>query len=239
MAEGPKLLAEALAAGAGIDTVFVDPAAASAAHLALVERAAARGASVIEVAPGVLARAADTVTPQPVAAVAAMAHVPLGALAVQGLVVVCAGLSDPGNAGSIVRSAAASGASGVVFGAGGVDLYNPKAVRASAGAVFRLPVVAGLSAAEALAGLGAAGFVRLAAVVRGGADHDRIDWSRPSAVVVGSESHGVDADLGAYLDAAVTVPMDAGSESLNAAMAATVVCFEAARQRRLASIGTR
>lgn len=237
VAEGPKLVAEALEAGAQLETVFVERDAASPVVVALVERAAAAGAEVVDVGAGVLARVADSVTPQPVVAVAAMVHVPLAALPASGLLVVCAGLADPGNAGTVLRSAAASGATAVVMCSGGVDLYNPKTVRASAGALFRLPVVAGASPEAALTEIRSRGFTRLAALARGGRDHDRVDWTRPTAVVVGSESHGLPGPLAAATEGSVTVPMHASVESLNAAMAATVICFEAARQRRAATIG--
>lgn len=237
MAEGPKLLAEALSAGADIETVFVDVSAATGETPGLVGRAAATGADVVEVAPGVLERVADVVTPQGVVSMVAMTHVPLLRIEPDGLVLVCAGVADPGNAGTIVRSAAASGASAVVFCAGGVDVYNPKCVRATAGAIWAVPIVAAPNVVEALTSLASRRFRRLAAVARGGIDHDRVDWTAPVALVVGNEAHGLDAGVAGHSDGAVTVPMQPRSESLNVAMAATVICFEAARQRRQASVG--
>jgi TrmH family RNA methyltransferase len=235
VAEGPKLLGEALAAGVVPETVFFEAAAGPELEL-LVGSAARAGADVVEVGPGVLRRVTSAVAPQPVVSVLAMVHVPLAALP-PGLAMVGAGLADPGNAGAIVRSAAAAGAGAVVLCAGGVDPYHPKAVRATAGALFRVPVVAGTAPGRALEELGRRGFTRLGAAAHGGTDHDRVDWCRPVAVVVGNESRGLDPELAGQLDGAVTVAMTAGSESLNAAMAATVICFEAARQRRRAGVG--
>lgn len=237
VAEGPKLLEEALRAGAGVETVFIDPAAAGGEHRALAEQAARSGASVREVDVGVLARVSDAVTPQPLVAVVAMVHVALPSLPADGLTVVCAGVQDPGNAGTVVRSAAASGSAAVVFCEGAVDIYNPKAVRASAGTLFHLPLAVGARPDEALGHYRALQVRTVGTVVRSGTDHDRLDWTRPAALVLGSESHGLPASLHDGLDDLVTIPMDRAAESLNVAMAATVICFEAARQRRAVERG--
>ncbi len=234
MVEGPKLLAEALDAGAAVETLFVD-ADAGDPHRELAERAAAVGGRVLETAPGVLARACDATTAQPVAAVVQMLHRPLESLAPAGSsdpVVVCVGLQDPGNAGTVLRSAAAAGCGAVIFCAGAVDVYNPKAVRASAGALFHVPVAADAPVHEALEEVARWGLRRIATVVRGGRPYDRTDLAGPCALVLGSESRGLPAELAVRMDEQVTIPMASGSESLNVAMAATVICFEAARQRR-------
>jgi TrmH family RNA methyltransferase len=232
VAEGPKLVAEALDAGSRVECVFIDLGHAGPNHIALAERAAAGGARVVRVESGVLARVSDAVTPQPVTAIVAMAHRPVDAIDAGGLCIVCAGLNDPGNAGTIVRSAAAAGAAAVLFCAGGVDPYNPKAVRASAGGLFHIPLVIGPEPVTVVEALRERGLTCWATVARGGRDHDRVDWTEPAALVVGSESHGLPDQIGAVVDGTVTIPMEPFSESLNAAMAATVICFEAARQRR-------
>ena len=237
MAEGPKLLEEALRAGAKVDTVFVDARAERPDHRSLVERAGQSGANVVETEPGVLDRVSDAITPQPVTAIVGMHHVPLESLPTGGLILVCVGVQDPGNAGTVVRSAAASGAAAVVFCAGAVDIYNPKAVRASAGTLFHVLLAAGAPADTVLDHLGALGVPRVATVVRGGRDHDRMDWVRPAAVVLGSETHGLPDALRDRIDLQVTIPMHPAAESLNVAMAATVLCFEADRQRRAATRG--
>lgn len=234
MIEGPNLVSEALRSGAIPEMVFVDPGLAAEEHRSLVEECRRRGADTVEVAPGVLARAGDAITPQPLAAVVAMLHVPLASLVGRRLVAVLAGVSDPGNAGAVVRSTAAAGGGAVVFCAGAVDMYNPKAVRASAGALFHVPLVAGPGPAETLEALGRAGLRRVGTVARGGRDYDRVDLTVPTAVVLGSEAHGLPAEVAGLLDEQVTIPTDDSTESLNVAMAATVVCFEAARQRRAA-----
>ncbi len=226
------MLAEALAAGR-VESVYLDPAAGPAAR-ELASRCLAAGAGVYDLEAGVLARVSGTVSPQPVLAVVADPCVPLSRLAgrVGNLVVVCAGLRDPGNAGTVVRSAAAAGADAVVACAGSVDLLNPKTVRASAGALFRVPVVNGADPAEALDTLGSWGLNRLGALAGGGVDYLAADLGRPSAIVLGNEAAGLGPELASRLDGTVTIPMAAGTESLNVGIAAAVLCFEVARRRR-------
>ena len=145
------------------------------------------------------------------------------------LVVIGTVLSDPGNVGTLMRSAAAAGASGARLGAGSVDAYNPKVVRASAGACFAIRIVEGLPAVELLEMLGAQGFRRIGAAGSGGLAPDAVDLGARTAIVLGNEAHGFDSTL--PLDEHVSIPMEVG-ESLNVAMAGTVLLFEVARQRR-------
>lgn len=230
--EGPTLLAEALDAGIAIAEAFVEPGADGA----LVARLEASGVAVHEVAEGVLAGAVSTVTPQPVAAIAACADVDLDA-ALAGppaLTLVLVGVADPGNAGTLLRTAEAAGAGAVLFCAGSVDPYNPKCVRASAGSLFHVKVVNGGEAAAVLQSVGEHGVRRVGTVVRGGVPYDSVDLTGPVAVVVGSEAHGVPTDAAALVDVAVTIPMVGRAESLNVGMAGAVLCFESLRQRRVA-----
>jgi len=184
---------------------------------------------------GVLERVGTTRTPQPVLAIAPMPELRAAALARDGLVVMGVALSDPGNLGTIVRSAEAAGAAAILLGPGSVDAYNPKVVRASAGAIFGIPVVdavaEGWSAVEALDALGELGRHRVGATAGTGTRYTDVDFTRPTAVVVGNEAHGIGAGLDAHLDGHVTIPMAGPAESLNVAMAASVLCFESARQR--------
>jgi TrmH family RNA methyltransferase len=234
--EGPRLLDAALAHDAPIDTVFV-ALDAPETSVAIGARAAERGATLVRLATGVCERVSDTVTSQGVVAVI---HEPPPALARDALaggdfVVVAEQVNDPGNAGTVWRSAAAAGASVIVLGAGSVDAYNPKLVRATAGACFSIPVADGLGVADALRALGDRGTHRVGATSRGGAPLASVELTGPCAVVVGHETRGLDPSL--PLDTLVTIPMASASESLNLAMAATVVCFEVARQRAAAAGG--
>ncbi len=226
--EGPKLVAEALAAGARIEHVYAAPGS----DPALVDRAVTAGARRHDLAPGVLERVSDTVTPQPVAAVVAAVDVTLESVEGGELFVVCVDVRDPGNLGTVFRIAEASGASGVICCEGSVDMYSPKTVRASAGSLFHVPLVAGLEPLQVLDRMGRWGVCRLGTDVHSGTPYDHVDFGRPTAIVLGNEAHGLDDDLGAALDGTVTIPMAGRTESLNVGMAAAVISFEAARQRR-------
>jgi TrmH family RNA methyltransferase len=219
--EGPKLVAEALAAGAPVEAVYVAEGTDfdAAAPVRVLQR-------------GVLERIADTVTPQPVLAVCGAVDVQLDAVGGATFVVVCVDLQDPGNAGTILRSAEASGAGAVVFAGASVDVSNPKAVRASAGSLFHVPVVNGGDAVAVLEELGRRGLRRLGTVARGGESLDDVDLTGPVALVLGNEAHGLPPEVDALLDGHLTIPMAGRSESLNVGMATSVLCFETARQRR-------
>jgi TrmH family RNA methyltransferase len=231
--EGRKTLGEARRSGAAVESVYIDPRTASPADRQEADACAAAGAEVFEVEPGVLDRAADTVTPQAVAAVVGMVDVALAAATRGGsqLMVVCAEVRDPGNLGSILRSAGAAGASAVVCCQGSVDMYNPKAVRASAGALFRVPVTAGTDPKEVLDEVARSGVTRWGTAADGGVVYSDADLTTPMALVVGNEAHGLPAWMDAHLDGTLRIPMASGFESLNVATATAVICFEAARQR--------
>jgi TrmH family RNA methyltransferase len=204
---------------------------------ALLSSAADRGARIFDLAAGVMERVADTVTPQPVCAVVAAVDISLEQLlgsrpAADRLLLVCADVRDPGNLGSVLRISAASGVAGVVVCAGSVDPYNPKTVRASAGAVFRVPLVKAPDPATTLRELRAGGVRLLGTAAVGGTDYLEADFDGDVALVLGNEASGLPAGLEAALDGAVTIPMAEGTESLNVAMTAAVLGFEAARRRR-------
>ncbi|GAC1322506.1 MAG: hypothetical protein NVSMB16_16570 [Acidimicrobiales bacterium] len=132
----------------------------------------------------------------------------------------------------MLRSAEAAGSAGVICCDGTVDVYNPKCVRASAGALFHVPVVAGGAAVSVLEALGHRGWTRLGTAVGAGDAYTEVDLTRPVAFVLGNEANGLPEGLGAGLDGLVHVPMQGRTESLNVGMACAVLCFEAARQRR-------
>jgi len=232
VAEGPRLLGAALDARADIEAVFVAGDAAGDLELdSLLQRAAAAGVRVFDLAPGVLERVADTVTPQPVLSVVRMPSATLDDVAGADFVVVCAGVRDPGNSGAIIRAADASGAGAVVCCEGTADPFNPKAVRASAGSVLHVPVVRGAIALEVLAALGRRGIRRLAAATRDGSNPENVDLVAPVALVFGNEASGLPGSLRTEIDEQVTIPMSGQAESLNVSLAAAVLCFEVRRQR--------
>lgn len=254
MIDGPTLLDEALRAGVELDAVYVEERALDEPWAAaLLGRCDALGVRRLDLADGTLEAATETVTPRPIAAIGRIRTRPLRYFtsSTSGLVLVLAGVTDPGNAGTILRSAEASGAKGVIATSGSVDLHSPKVVRASAGSIFRVPVAAaghdashaeGIAdgvdergaAADVVRALAGAGFATLGTVASGGTPYDLVDLTAPVAVVLGNEAHGLDAETQGALTNRVTIPMVGATESLNVAMAATVICFESARQRRRA-----
>ena len=234
MVEGPRAVDAALDRDAHLERALLGPRA-EVAFPALCARLRAAGIPLLSLKEGVLEKVGSTRTPQPLLAVAARPAVDRDALGRDGLVVVALAVADPGNLGTLVRSAEAAGAAAILLGPGSVDAYNPKVVRASAGAIFGIPVVdaesEGWTAVEALDALGELGRQRLGATATLGTPHTEVDFTRPTAVVLGNEAHGIDAAVGARLDGHVHIAMAGPAESLNVAMAATVLCFESARQR--------
>jgi TrmH family RNA methyltransferase len=234
--EGPRVIAAALDRDARLTAAYLGYGARSAFG-PLVGRLEAAGIPVADLKEGVLEKIGTTRTPQPVLAVAAWPVAGVADLVrlttsrPDGLFVVTVDVADPGNLGTIVRSAEAAGADGLVVAGGGVDVRNPKVVRASAGAVFGLPVVEMADATAAVATLREYGVACFGAVATGGDAPDQLTLGGPVAFVVGNEARGLNAPLLAALDGTVTIPMAGSAESLNVAMATTVLCFEAARQR--------
>jgi RNA methyltransferase, TrmH family len=221
--EGPRAIGAALDHGADLDEVLV----VGGAEIELVNRARASGATITHVEGEQLERALTTRTPQPIVAVAPMLAATAAEVADRARergspVVVLAGVGDPGNAGTVIRSAAATGAAGVLLTPGSVDPTNPKVVRASAGALFALPVAT-------VDDVSALGLVTVGAVA-GGLNPDEVDLSGPVALVLGGEAAGLPEDV--LFDTEVALPLDGGVESLNVAMAATVLLYEARRQRQ-------
>ncbi len=148
-----------------------------------------------------------------------------------GCVLVLAGVSDPGNVGTLVRAAEASGAVGVVVGPGTADVFSPKVVRASAGSIFGVPIAVVDDVVAALAELAAGDRRRYGTVAAGGTPYTDGDLAGPIALVLGNEAHGLPADVERALDGLLTIPMAGSAESLNVAMAGSVLLFEAKRRR--------
>jgi TrmH family RNA methyltransferase len=226
--EGPRVIAAALDRDVELLECYVG-ADATGESRSVAERAVARGVATRVLAAGMAERVGDTQHPQPIFAVAPLRRAGLEGLDGADLVLVATRIGDPGNAGTLIRSAAAAGAQVIVLGDGSVDAYNPKVVRASAGACFAVRIVEGCAAVEILTTLRSQGVTSLGAAASGGRPPEAFDFRRPTAFVVGNETEGLDPALG--VDGTVTLPMAAG-ESLNAAMAGTALLFEAARQRR-------
>lgn len=228
--EGVRLVHEALRAAYPIETMLYDADKGLAPELA--DAAAAASVPTVSVSAAVLAKCSDTETPQGVIAVAGKLQPPIADVLhdPRGLVVVVDGVQDPGNLGTIIRSADAVAASAVLLGAGTVDLYNPKTIRATMGSLFHLTIVHG----DLAPWLTAAAERGAQVVGTSLAAHDscyELDLTRPSWLVFGSEGAGVSPAVEALVTRRVVIPMPGRAESLNVAMAATVLLFEAARQR--------
>src|SRR5499433_4282090 len=180
LAEGPQAVGEALARGGVVTELFLT-AAARSRHGGLAAQASRQGAAVHTVSGEVMAELAQTITPQGILAVCRFVDVPLSALtaAAPRLVAILANVRDPGNAGTVLRTADAAGAGGVIFSDASVDPYNSKCVRATAGSIFHLPLVAGASVAEAVRAMREAGLRIVAADGRAGRSLDETGPAGP------------------------------------------------------------
>lgn len=245
LVEGPKALAEALDVPGCLVEVYAGPDAAQE-HAPLLGAAEAAGAVVHPVDDAALASLADTVTPQGVVAVCRFLDRPLEAVldrvregAVDGpapVVAMCVDVRDPGNAGTVLRCADAAGAAAVVLAGTSVDPYNPKAVRATVGSLFHLPLARTDDPLPTLDALRAAGFQLLAADGGGESDlDDLVDegaLAAPTVWVFGNEAHGLDPAVAAAADRRVAIPIHGRAESLNLATAAAVCLYASARAVR-------
>lgn len=232
--DGPRLVHEALDAGIVVDEVYVPADQVDAAAVVDLERAL-RAANIVVhlVAPEVFRSVASTEAPQPAIAVARPpVRDAAGVLASADALLVLVDVADPGNAGTLVRVAEAAGIGVVVACGQGVEWWNPKVVRAAAGSLFRVPVLTLADVHGVLASLHARGVTTLATSLGAGADYTAIDYRRPTALLLGSEAHGLPADVVASATTTVRIPMLGAVESLNVAMAGAVCAFEMARQRR-------
>ncbi len=232
LVEGPQAVGEAL--GCLRDLFMTD--ASMHRHPELAARAAGHGVNVIRVTEDVLSSISSTVTPQGVVGVAEVSPPHLTSiLAAATLLVVGTRVADPGNVGALVRVADAGGVDAVVLTAGSVDPWNPKAVRASAGSLFHLPVLSGPNVDDVLLACRQHQLHLVAADAHAQDVYTDMDLRAPTALVFGSEAHGLSSDVLSACDAVVRVPIHPregrAAESLNLATTVAVLVYEAARQR--------
>jgi TrmH family RNA methyltransferase len=228
LAEGPNLVEAALRRGL-VSEVFATSAA--------LERIGARFAALLTAAPVSLVteRAAkmlsDTVTPVGLVAVCVLPELSLESVLASGprLVAVAVGMSEPGNAGTLIRTADAMGADAVVFTGDSVDPYNGKCLRSSAGSIFSLPVVVDSDATAAVSSIRDSGFEVLATALDAPVDIRSADLSARTAWLFGPEAHGLPADVVALASQRVSIPMRGNAESLNVAAAAAICLYESSR----------
>ncbi|HWM56897.1 MAG TPA: RNA methyltransferase [Pseudonocardia sp.] len=235
LVEGAQAVGEALAQAARGDRwrmheLFVGPAAADR-HPELTAAARTAGVRVVPVTEAAAASLSDTVTPQGIVAVCDLLDVPVAAAlgARPTLVVVCAGISDPGNAGTVIRVADAAGADAVLLAGDTVDPHNPKAVRATTGSLFHLPIARDRDAGAVLAACAAAGLTVLVADAGGELELYRPEAAAvlagPVAWIFGGEAHGLPPGVAERADHRVRVPIRGRAESLNLATAAAICVY--------------
>jgi RNA methyltransferase, TrmH family len=253
--EGPKLIEDAVRSGLETEALLVcDAGEAQLERILSAARASEAGiprSRILRTTDKLFAGVAGTETPQGVAALFhprewGFEDVLRGRATAEGafrgdpaLVVVIAGVQDPGNVGTIVRSAEAFGATGVIAARGTADPWSPKAMRASAGSALRLPLLRGIAIPVVLAQLKMASVRIYAAASNASQTKDgSADFQGPAAIFIGNEGAGLPSEIRNAADALISIPISDTVESLNAGVAASVILFEAARQRRKAATGT-
>ena len=230
--EGWRLIEEALASGIVMVEVAVAPRAETERGKVVTERLVASGAVVRRVSDDVMDSLAETETSQGILAIARRpAFDEEQIFRDTPLIVVGVGIQNPGNVGALLRTAEAAGATGGYLTAESADPMSWKALRGSMGSAFRLPHVSGPSADDVLARLAAHGVTTIATVARGDR-YDAMDLTGPVAFLFGNEGAGLPAEVAARADRRVAIPMASPVESLNVAVAAGILLFEAGRQRR-------
>ena len=241
LVEGVKLLEECLAADLPVDEVAITSRLYTVPGGNDLRRKLERAAGAWhEVSDGVMARMSSVKTPP-----GALAIVRRPALTVEHLfaprattagntplVVIAAGVKDPGNLGALVRSAEAAGATGLWALAGGADPYREKAVRGASGSLFRLPVLGGAEPEAVVAACKERGLQLAIADGANGKAHHKVDFRKPTALILGAEAEGVPAVLRDAADTKVRIDMVQTVESLNVAVAAGVLLFECRSQRQ-------
>ena len=243
--EGPHLLEAAVAAHVTPRLIVFDPehlghTPAGRQTLGQIVEVRSRGVEALEASAAAIERASDTQTPQGVVAAIAVEDILAERVRarrrgrMRPLLLVLDAISDPGNLGTILRSALAADVDEVLLAAGCADPLAPKVVRAASGAHFHLPIRADQSWPEVASALGGSPVVQQVLLMEAGAHtpYDSVDLTQRTAVIIGNEAHGVSTQANRLATQRVSIPMWNKVESLNAAIAASVVLFEATRQRR-------
>ena len=234
LAEGPQAVREVVAHRSdAVQDLYVDIQSGTR-HTAVLEAAQAAGVPTREVSHEVLSAMCDTKVPQGIVAVCRPINVDLDAVlnAHPRLLLILTNVRDPGNAGTVIRGAAAAGADAVLVSDSSVDIYNPKVVRSTAGSLFHLSIVTGVPIPVLMDRVRGAGLALLAADGAGQSQLADIDLARPHAWVMGNEAWGLESDVREACDEVVRIPIYGKAESLNLAMAATVCLYASAGVQR-------
>jgi RNA methyltransferase, TrmH family len=233
--EGARLVSEAIRSGLEIEAILTSDSAER--HLASLQTELDRPALILRTTDKLFNSVAATETPQGIAALIRSREFSFESLVAvtDPLVVVLVGVQDPGNVGTILRSAEALGASGAIATRGTAHPYSPKSLRASAGSALRLPILSELAAPIALAQLRVSGLkIFAASSPRDSAARrpDEVDLRVPAAILIGNEGAGLPPEIERSADARIRIQVAEPVDSLNAAIAASLILYEAARQRR-------
>ncbi len=231
--EGAHLVEEALRSRLSVDTVAFSETAAAGPLAELLHRVERSGGRVAIISDAVFDAVSPVRQPAGVVAIARLAASNLAAVLAHPpqLVLIVDAVQDPGNLGAIIRTAEACRASGVIVTSGSADPFGWKALRGSMGSTLRVPVATGLSLTEAIGSSRQAALRVIATAPRGGTPLPDCDLRQPAAIILGGEGPGIPDTLLAAADERVTIPMQPPVESLNVAVAAALVLYEASRQR--------
>jgi TrmH family RNA methyltransferase len=228
--EGSRAVESALLSGVELEAIYYEPSANEMAARVL-ELASKIGYRTYEVASGTLERASDAVSPQTVAAIASFVDRDLGSIEPDSLMVVMAGVRDPGNAGTVMRTALAASASAVILCDQCVDIYNPKTVRSSAGAIFSVPISIASNFEEVSEYLKTIGYRIVGTSSHASTPYWEEELFGKVAIVLGNEGSGLDRSYAQLFDCVITIPMNPRAESLNVGVAGSILMFEGMRQR--------
>lgn len=231
--EGPKMFGEAPMER--IERVYLAQSAAAQMYEKYGDRLS--GLSCETVSDEVFVKMSDTKTPQGILCLVRQQHYNIEEILRENkgkrmLFIILEDIQDPGNLGTIFRTAEAAGADGVIMSSWTADIYNPKTIRSTMGSVYRVPFFHVDQMEEAVRRLQKAGVAVYAAHLGGTAAYDACDYQKSTAFLIGNEAKGLREETAACADARITIPMAGKVESLNAAVASSILLFEAARQRR-------
>lgn len=233
--EGVRFLEEALDTAWPLDAAFLSPRLENTDRgQRLLNRLKLTGLPLMQVTDGVMRDLADTENPQGVIAIARRMEDPqlmVPSHPRTDLVLLVDGLQDPGNLGTIIRTADAAGLGSMVLLKGTVDLYNPKVLRATMGSLFHLPLIQAANREEVVSAFMGAGYALVVGDPSGDSEPSRVDFTGPTLLVIGNEARGTSPDLLKQARWRVRIPMPGRAESLNAAVAAGILMYEALRQR--------
>ncbi|WP_371369607.1 23S rRNA (uridine(2479)-2'-O)-methyltransferase [Sporomusa rhizae] len=236
VAEGVRLVEECINAGWPVEVcIYTENAAAKNRTHSLIEKITNMNCKMVVVPENIYNKISDTDQPQGIMVILekrpSTIDTMVSGINKQPLLIILDGIQDPGNVGTIIRTADAAGCTGVIVLKGSADIYAGKTVRATMGSLFHLPITEALSPSELLPVLKEAGIKVMATGLQKSFSYYQADFNNPVAIVLGNEGQGVSAELLKAADSCLTIPLVGQAESLNVAVAAGIILYEAIRQR--------